>query len=200
MDGFPDNESRVRGGPVKNEYSFLQFHMHWGDSTEAGSEHLLNGKPYAAEMHFVNWNHELFKTPAHASQCTKNTGLLVLAVFIKVGDENEEFTKLSKCMHEIHLKNQCIPVDHVNIKNLLPKNLKNYWTYPGSLTTPPCTECVQWVIFKEPIELSKSQLEKCHELYQVSKEKLCNEFTVIKYNDRPICQMNNRMLLKSFKD
>jgi hypothetical protein len=54
-------------------------------------------------MHFVNWNHELFKTPAHASQCTKNTGLLVLAVFIKVGDENEEFTKLSKCMHEIHV-------------------------------------------------------------------------------------------------
>jgi hypothetical protein len=44
------------------------------------------------------------------------------------------------------------------------------------------------------------KLEKCHELYQVSKEKLCNECTVIKYNDRPICQMNNRMLLKSFKD
>lgn len=42
--------SEVSGGPVSNFYSFLQFHMHWGDSIERGSEHLVDGHPYAAEV------------------------------------------------------------------------------------------------------------------------------------------------------
>ena len=40
----------VSGGPSHSEFSFLQFHMHWGDTIEKGSEHLINGKPYAAEV------------------------------------------------------------------------------------------------------------------------------------------------------
>lgn len=40
----------------------------------------------------------------------------------------------------------------------IKENLREYWTYPGSLTTPPCSECVQWIIFKEPIEISSSQV------------------------------------------
>lgn len=71
-------------------------------------------------MHFVNWNHELFKEANDASQSESNEGLLVLAVFVKVGELNEEFEKLSKCMHDIHLKNQHLAVDHLDLKKLLP--------------------------------------------------------------------------------
>ena len=39
------------------------------------------------------------------------------------------------------------------------ENLKDYWTYPGSLTTPPYNESVTWVIFREPIEISKEQVK-----------------------------------------
>ena len=107
-------------------------------------------------MHFVNWNHSLYKSPEEASRSNENDGLLVLAKFVKIGEFNPEFDKLAKCMHEIHLKNQKIPVDHINISNLLSssylifniieakimiyknncqENLKDYWTYFGSLTT-----------------------------------------------------------------
>lgn len=40
----------VSGGPVNHQYNFLQFHMHWGDNLERGSEHLLDNKAYSAEV------------------------------------------------------------------------------------------------------------------------------------------------------
>lgn len=85
------------------------------------------------------------------------------------------------------------------MNKLLPNNTKDYWTYPGSLTTPPCSESVQWVVFKEAIEMSAEQLDKCHHLYHVTKEKFCNEKTSIRYNDRPICSMGDRVVLKTFE-
>ncbi len=43
----------VTGGPLKeHRYQFLQFHMHWGQSNDHGSEHLINGKQYSAEVCF----------------------------------------------------------------------------------------------------------------------------------------------------
>ena len=44
------NILEVIGGPVKEEHKFLQFHMHWGPDTSVGSEHLVDGKSYAAEV------------------------------------------------------------------------------------------------------------------------------------------------------
>ena len=44
----------VIGGPVKEEHKFLQFHMHWGPDTSVGSEHLVDGKSYAAEVNHIN--------------------------------------------------------------------------------------------------------------------------------------------------
>jgi carbonic anhydrase len=84
VDGNPRNNSRVSGGPVLHVYSFLQFHMHWGDCLDRGSEHLLDDKPYSAELHFVYWNGELYHDPKKASQSQHNDGLLVLGVFVKV--------------------------------------------------------------------------------------------------------------------
>jgi hypothetical protein len=43
------------GGPLKNQYSLLQFHAHWGCSNSEGSEHLVDNKSYAAEVFFVRF-------------------------------------------------------------------------------------------------------------------------------------------------
>jgi carbonic anhydrase len=49
--------------------------------------------------------------------------------------------------------------ENLNLNNLMPKD-KRYITYSGSLTTPPCTEGVRWIVLKKPISISKQQLEK----------------------------------------
>ena len=73
-----------------------------------------------AQLHFVNWNCSLFQTPDEASKSNENDGLLVMAAFVKIGKVNEEFEKLVECLDYIHLKNQNTPVDHIDIRNLLP--------------------------------------------------------------------------------
>jgi len=192
------NNSTVRHGPVDDEYRFLQFHLHWGNTIERGSEHLIDNEPYSAELHFVNWNHDLYKNSKEASQANEHNGLLVMAVFVKIGEFNPEFEKLSKCLHAIHLKEENVSVDHLDIMQLLPENIHDYYTYPGSLTTPPCSESVTWVVFKQPIEITEEQLQLCHQLYSVSKENEADENHLIKYNDRPVCSLDHRKVFKSF--
>ena len=53
VDAQNKNSSIVTGGPVNEDYRFLQFHMHWGDTFEKGSEHLVDDMPYAAEVSLI---------------------------------------------------------------------------------------------------------------------------------------------------
>ncbi len=48
------------GGPLKNQYSLLQFHAHWGCFNNEGSEHLVDNKSYAAEVFFVRFFFNLY--------------------------------------------------------------------------------------------------------------------------------------------
>ena len=45
------------------------------------------------------------------------------------------------------------------LMNLLPADKTKYFRYPGSLTTPPCSEAVTWTVFKDPIEISQAQVK-----------------------------------------
>ena len=70
-------------------------------------------------MHFVNWNFELYKTPSEAMNSNENDGLLVIAKFIQVGNFNPEFEKLTRYLHDIHLKDHSTHIEDININNFL---------------------------------------------------------------------------------
>lgn len=85
----------------------------------------------------------------------------------------------------------------VDPEKLLPKN-KSYWTYLGSLTTPPCTESVTWIVFKEPIEVSPEQLDKfrglrCYDIGEACPDDHELNGQVLN-NYRPPCELGNREL------
>ena len=76
-------------------------------------------------MHFVNWNFELYKTPSEAMNSNENDGLLVIAKFIQVGNFNPEFEKLTRYLHDIHLKDHSTHIEDININNFL-SSIANY--------------------------------------------------------------------------
>lgn len=197
--GTEDAQSNVTGGPVVNNYKFLQFHIHWGKKNNEGSEHTVDGEATEAELHIVNWNTTLYKTPGEAAASDKNDGLIVLGVMLKAGKANPELNKIIPSLYDVPLKGQKVSLkETLEIQNLFPSEA-NYYAYKGSLTTPPCFESVQWVVFKNQVEVSEEQLKAFRELNNVSELCDCCEASKIKHNYRPVCDLNDRKVSKSFQ-
>jgi carbonic anhydrase len=140
-------------------YELVQFHFH------APSEHKIDGKAFPMEVHFVHKN--------------ASGGLGVLGVFIARGAANAAFAGLAAAFPPEAGKEVALSVDP---RGLLPGKL-GYWTYEGSLTTPPCSEIVDWMVAKEPIEVAAGDIEKFTALYAM--------------NARPTLAANRRFILSS---
>ena len=100
-------------------------------------------------------------------------GLAVLGMFIEIGSQHEEFDKVIQSLEKIPNKGDETPIEDsgIDCNNLLPTT-HGFWTYPGSLTTPPLFESVTWIVFKEPIQVSEEQVSFCTFLfykYQICK-------------------------------
>uniref|UniRef100_A0A673AGV1 Carbonic anhydrase n=1 Tax=Sphaeramia orbicularis TaxID=375764 RepID=A0A673AGV1_9TELE len=143
-----DDRSVIQGGPLDNPYRLKQFHFHWGEKGCEGSEHTVSGNSYASELHLVHWNAVKYKTFDEAA--TAPDGLAVLGIFLDV----RCFFKCLYCLSYDKTKYGFFP------KCLLPSSL-HYWTYLGSLTTPPLHESVIWIVLKDPITVSEKQVRSC---------------------------------------
>jgi carbonic anhydrase len=140
-------------------YELLQFHLHHP------SEHLLAGKNFDLECHFVHK--------------AGSGGLAVSGVFIRPGSANAALTALfdslpAKEGPEVRLGAT------VDVGAVIPKN-GGYFRYMGSLTTPPCSEGLTWTVHKEPIEASVEQIQKFAALFPK--------------NARPVQKRNRRFLI-----
>ncbi|WP_026621378.1 carbonic anhydrase (plasmid) [Ensifer sp. WSM1721] len=152
------------GGTLKRgdkTYDLVQYHFH------APSEHLVEGKSFPMEVHFVHKHPE--------------TGALgVLGVFLVPGASNPAFASLAaKFPREA---GEEAAFDSIDAKGLLPSSLK-YWAYEGSLTTPPCSEIVDWMVAMEPVEVDPADIKKFTALYSM--------------NARPALSANRRYVLSS---
>ncbi|MGG2091568.1 carbonic anhydrase family protein [Bacillus sp. S13(2024)] len=125
------------------QFSLTQFHFH------APSEHTIDGKQYEMELHFVNKS--------------SSGRLAVLGVFFTIGSKNEAFQTILDQIQK-NKKIELPPTTTINIQQLLPQE-RNYYHYLGSLTTAPYTENVEWYVLKQPVEISKNQLQTFQKYY-----------------------------------
>ena len=132
-------------------YQFLQLHFH------DPSEHHIDGRSYAMEMHLVHRDSE--------------GKLLVIGVLIQEGEEQSELALASVWIRKqvghrmLQSGEEVAGAYQFNPMKVLPQDREHFYAYGGSLTTPPCTEGVQWIVLKESIELSKEQIDRFIKAY-----------------------------------
>ncbi|XP_071175153.1 carbonic anhydrase 2-like [Mytilus edulis] len=183
--------SEISGGPLTGTYRLEQFHFHWGADDNKGSEHTIDGKMYAAELHLVHYN---TKYANFGEAVDKPDGLAVFGFFIKPGAKHvgmKELTDNTLCSITAEGKTCNMPCD-LDMASLLNSDLTKYWTYLGSLTTPPLYESVTWIVFQDPIEMSNDQLQALRNL------KCGSNFIVDNY--RPPVPLGDRTVRASFKN
>lgn len=193
-------ESNLVGGPLGNNYVLEQFHCHWGKNNDTGSEHTVDGHMFPGELHLVHWNKDRYSSFAEAA--ASEGGLAVLGVFLTVGQENAELNKISKLLPFIQHKGQAITIpEPVNPAALIPKN-GSYFTYAGSLTTPPCYETVTWLVYQQPMQVSQAQLDAFRAMKSYHPSECCPQDELagcLVENYRPPCPLFEREV-KVFND
>jgi len=157
---FDSGSSSIRGGPLEGEYELAQYHCHWGRENARGSEHTVDGKRYAAELHLVHFNK---RYGSFAEAADKSDGLAVIGVFIDVGEENAELLKVTDGMSGVRFAGESSRIPATDPDLFLP-DTEHYWTYEGSLTTPPLYESVTWIVFSQPVAISQTQLDQFRHL------------------------------------
>lgn len=115
------------------KYELMQFHFH------EPAEHTIKGVRFPLEIHLVHVN--------------KNGKYAVLAIMAQENTANSESFDFLENYLPLSV-NETKNIDkYFNMNDVLPEK-KQYYAYLGSLTTPPCTEDVQWFVFKVPIDVS----------------------------------------------
>lgn len=140
-------------------YPLVQFHFH------RPSEERVNGKAYDMVAHLVHKDYD--------------NSLAVIAVLMERGMEHPVIQTLWNHMPlEVGMESQP-PNVMIDLNRLLPEK-RDYYTYMGSLTTPPCTENVLWMVFKNPVPVSPEQISIFSRLYP--------------NNARPVQPANDRLI------
>lgn len=144
----------IRGGPLGHDYELAQFHFHFAAPGKNGSEHALNGKRYPAEVHFVHFKKQYGSVEA---ALTHADGLAVVGAVLDVSDAPDmEHAAFDKDIRKFaNTKNVGMTYDtSVDLPKYGLSLKQDYYTYGGSLTSPPCCECVCWIMLARPIAIS----------------------------------------------
>ena len=144
-----------------DRYVLQQFHFH------SPSEHTVNGRHSEMEMHLVHKD--------------GNGRLAVVSVMLQQGAENAAFGPIwsDKPTDANRKRESTVQVD---VAKLLPAD-RGYYRYDGSLTTPPCSEGVLWLVLRQSVQLSKGQIDAFR--------------AVISGNNRPVPPLNGRTVKSS---
>ncbi|CAK9883643.1 MAG: Carbonic anhydrase [Candidatus Erwinia impunctatus] len=147
---------------LDNEKFILkQFHFH------TPSENHIFDKSYPLEAHFVHAN--------------SDGEVAVIAVMFDIGKENSTLNTILQAVPEKVDDSQPLKKT-IDLAPLFPED-KSYYRFSGSLTTPPCSEGLSWLVIKQPLTLSEKQL---------------NKFTkILKHtNNRPIQPLRGRVIVE----
>ncbi|WND03916.1 carbonic anhydrase family protein [Temperatibacter marinus] len=150
--------SMMKVGMKSYELKHINFHT--------PSEHTIMGKKFPAALHFV-----------HTDQ---SGNVAIIGAMVETGTENAAAKELLASLPANKGDSRKNARTQINARDLMPHN-KSYYRYMGSLTTPPCSEGVNWYLLKTPIQMSAGQLQALE--------------GVMKMNARPVQSRNYRLIV-----
>jgi len=176
--------SKLRAADMDgNTYEFeaIQFHFH------APAEHTINGGQYELELHIV---HQMTEESAKKANTTRY--LAVVGVFFEL---TKDFNATPNAFIDaLNLPNVGAEFN-LNMNDLLGRELKNmmtFYAYKGSLTTPPCSQTVNWYLFERPLKITQTQLNQFNLRWKDNINFACGHG-----NNRPTQPLYQRAVKKS---
>ncbi|KAL1116053.1 hypothetical protein AAG570_005548 [Ranatra chinensis] len=154
-------EINLRGGPLSGLYTFNNYHLHWGDVGELGSEHAIDGVKFQGEMHGVFYS---LQCDNMASALKYPDGIAVLSMFLEEANCScEPIATISKLAKQVKEPGSSVQMNSslaLEWMQHLQRNEEMYFTYPGSLTTKPFSENVIFIVFPKPLPVRREEMDE----------------------------------------
>ncbi|XP_046402480.1 carbonic anhydrase 2-like [Ischnura elegans] len=177
----------ISGLALHGDYSFSEIHFHWGEDDGEGSEHMVQGRRFPLEMHEVHYKTEY---GSFNESLKKRDGLVVISYLFNIGKHNHPLSRILKVSGDVvRPESPAVDIDPFRLDELAPPFGRNYAVYVGSLTTPPCTEIVTWIVNLEPQHVSSEQLQNLRGLMRSAGTRML-------FNFRPVQSLNGRTVMR----
>nr|KAF6406235.1 carbonic anhydrase 11 [Molossus molossus] len=181
----------VSGGPLLYSHRLSELRLLFGARDGAGSEHQINHQGFSAEVQLIHFNQELYGNLSAASRGPN--GLAILSLFVNVAGSSNPF--LSRLLNRdtitrISYKNDAYFLQDLSLELLFPESF-GFITYQGSLSTPPCSETVTWILIDRALNITSLQM---HSLRLLSQNPPSQIFQSLSGNGRPLQPLAHRAL------